>query len=348
MMSIKNLIKILSVIHLILFVHVSGQNVGIGTATPNTTLDIASTTQGILIPRMTAQQAETITSPRLGELICVTTNNGNIINKIGFWYYDGSIWRPFGGGLQPNINIYNNDGTLTSNRTVTMNGRSLSFDADKLSIHSTEQRIGIGIGNSTPAYTTDVSGDVRVRNLTGGNVKALPDGTLSIGPKVAYGTVKESLRTADHNGWYKLDGRAISTLPAIAQTNASTIGLSGTLVDTNNRLMRQGAPFITGGSGTTSLVRANLPNINLTGVTSTAAAHSHTATAGGYSMYPVAAGNAYVVRSGRGTASGTHIVTLPAAGAHSHTGTVNSGGNGTPVSVIPQNLAYSYFIYLGQ
>ncbi|MEY8760639.1 hypothetical protein [Chryseobacterium tongliaoense] len=342
----KTLTKIISIFSLFLFLPINAQRVGIGTTNPNAALDISSTTQGILIPRMTALQAEAITNPSTGELVYVMTNNGTAINKTGFWYYDGAVWRPFGGSTQPVINIYNNNGTLTSDRTVTMSGHNLSFDTDKLSIHSVEQKIGIG--SNTPSYTVDVNGNIRVRNLTGGNVKALSDGTLAIGPKVAYGTVKESLRTTDHNGWYKLNGRAITTLPAIAQSNATAIGLSGTLVNTNGRLIKQGTPFTIGGSDTTTLIRANLPNVNLTGVTSTTAAHTHSLTAGGYNFAQNAAGNAYVFRAGRGTVSGTTAITLPAAGAHSHSGTVNTGGSGTPLTIVPQNISYSYFIYLGQ
>lgn len=342
----KTLTKIISVFSLLLFLSIHAQRVGFGTANPNAALDISSTTQGILIPRMTALQAEAIANPSTGELVYIITGNGTVINKTGFWYYDGMVWQPFGGNSQPIINIYNNNGTLAGDRTIALAGRNLSFDTDKLFIHSVEQKIGIG--SNTPSYTVDVNGNIRVRNLTGGNVKALADGTLTIGPKVAYGTVKESLRTNDHNGWYKLNGRAIATLPAVAQSNATAIGLSGTLVNTNGRLIRQGTPFTTGGSDTMTLTRANLPNVNLTGVTSTAAAHAHSLTAGGYNFAQNAAGNAYVFRAGRGTVSGTTAITLPAAGAHSHSGTVNTGGSGTPLTIVPQNISYSYFIYLGQ
>lgn len=320
--------------------------VGIGTPDPKAILDVESTKQGLLIPRITASQIENISVPRLGELVFATTNNGSIINNTGFWYYNGTTWRPFGASLQLNVNIYQGDGTLSSDRTVNMNGNNLSFDTDKLMINSTNQRVGIG--ESSPQQTLDVNGNIRVRNLSGGNVVALSDGTLAIGPKVPYGTVKESLRSTDHNGWYKLDGRSLTALPAIAQTNAAALGITGSLINSNNRLMKQGAALATGGAASITLVRANLPNYNITGTTATAAGHTHTAVTSGYNVVPAAAGNAFVVRSGRGAAAGTATVTLPSAGAHSHSGTVSSGGSGTALNIMPESISYTYFIYLGQ
>jgi hypothetical protein len=49
--------------------------VGIGTASPNASaiLDVASTTQGLLLPRMTSTQRDAISSPAAGLLIYNTT-----------------------------------------------------------------------------------------------------------------------------------------------------------------------------------------------------------------------------------------------------------------------------------
>jgi hypothetical protein len=319
--------------------------VGIGTTDPKAMLDVVSVSEGFLIPRMTAEQAESIAEPDIGELVYALTDDGDEINDLGFWYYNGASWQPLSDDLPPHDNLYTMDGSLEANRVVNMNGQTLQFDADKLSIDAVSQRVGVG--ESAPSATVDVNGNLRVRNLTAGNVVALADGTLAIGPKIAYGTVKESLRTTDHNGWYKLDGRLVSTLPAAAQANAATVGLTGSLVDTSNRLMKQGTPFTTGGVDTVTLTQANLPVYNMTGTTNTAGAHTHAESYAGHVMTYAATGNAFVMQTG-GPITGTTTVATTVAGAHTHAGTVNSGGSALPIDVLPQSMSYSYFIYLGQ
>jgi len=69
-----------------------GGNVGIGTSTPNASamLDIKSTTEGILIPRLIQTQRNTISSPATGLMVYQTDNSP------GFYYYDGSGWFKVG------------------------------------------------------------------------------------------------------------------------------------------------------------------------------------------------------------------------------------------------------------
>lgn len=55
-------------------------------------LQVDSTTRGFLMSRMTAAQAEAITSPAEGLLIFSTDNGGVTINSKGFWYWDSSTW----------------------------------------------------------------------------------------------------------------------------------------------------------------------------------------------------------------------------------------------------------------
>ncbi|MDB9755903.1 DUF1566 domain-containing protein, partial [Winogradskyella sp.] len=62
--------------------------VGIGTTIPDASaaLDIASTTKGLLIPRMTAEKRDAISSPATGLMIYQTDGT------VGFYYYNGSSW----------------------------------------------------------------------------------------------------------------------------------------------------------------------------------------------------------------------------------------------------------------
>ncbi len=64
----------------------SGGNVGIGTATPSAKLDVSSTTQGFLPPRMTTTQKNAISSPATGLVVYDTT-----LNKL--CVYTGAGWE---------------------------------------------------------------------------------------------------------------------------------------------------------------------------------------------------------------------------------------------------------------
>jgi len=74
----------------------SAQGMGINTtgaaATSSAMLDISSSTQGMLVPRMTAAQETAIASPATGLLVYQTDGTA------GFYYYTGSAWSAVGGG----------------------------------------------------------------------------------------------------------------------------------------------------------------------------------------------------------------------------------------------------------
>jgi hypothetical protein len=81
-------------------------------------MEITSTTQGFLQPRLTTTQKNAISSPAAGlQVYDSTTNTPN--------YYNGTAWVDLGGG---DTSIYTNNGTLTSNRTVSSGGFSLVFN----------------------------------------------------------------------------------------------------------------------------------------------------------------------------------------------------------------------------
>lgn len=69
------------------------QGIGINTTTPDASaaLDISSTSQGVLIPRMTESQRTAIASPATGLMVYQTNNT------TGLYQYNGSAWAQVGG-----------------------------------------------------------------------------------------------------------------------------------------------------------------------------------------------------------------------------------------------------------
>lgn len=66
--------------------------IGTTTIDNSAVLNIVSTTQGFLPPRMTATQGSAISSPAEGLLIYVTNTNATFTAK-GWWGYDGAAWN---------------------------------------------------------------------------------------------------------------------------------------------------------------------------------------------------------------------------------------------------------------
>ncbi|WP_449401354.1 hypothetical protein [Chryseobacterium wanjuense] len=147
----------------------------------------------------------------------------------------------------------------------------------------------------------------------------------------AAGDIKHSIQPIDHNGWYLLDGRDVSTLPTGAMNAAVSLGFPSKLPNAADRVLKtkNNVEILgsVGGSNTLLIEKENLPSVNFTGTvsgnTNAAGVHTHT-------------------MSGTATSAGahTHSVsgTAASAGAHAHgsasgggflLGGTNAGNNGT-------------------
>lgn len=126
--------------------NISAQSVGINSdnsaADASAILDVKSTTQGVLVPRMTQTQRNAINSPATGLMIFQTDNTP------GFYYFNGSAWAAVGGSstaAYPNVELAV---TNTTRQTIT----ALTGD-----INNTTNTLVLSNSNSANA------------SLTGGN-----------------------------------------------------------------------------------------------------------------------------------------------------------------------------------
>ena len=95
----------------LLLLNYSFAQVGIGTTNPMGALDITSSTDGLLIPRLALSMTTTATviTPTTSELIYNTATTGDVTP--GFYYWDGSKWVK--------LSLGNTNWTLTGNLGTT-------------------------------------------------------------------------------------------------------------------------------------------------------------------------------------------------------------------------------------
>jgi trimeric autotransporter adhesin len=102
------------------------QNIGIGTTSPHASaiLDINDTAKGILIPRLTFQQCNSIVSPAKGLMVFVTTDSS-------FYFFDGN-WKQIAKSNE-GWGINGNNSIGTTNFIGTVNAQPLRFRVNNLS-----------------------------------------------------------------------------------------------------------------------------------------------------------------------------------------------------------------------
>jgi len=173
------------------------------------------------------------------------------------------------------------------------------------------------------------------------------------------GDIKHSLETADHKGWFLLDGRNISSLPTVAQFNAGAVGIGTNLPDVSDKFIKTNNGTELQGSiaGNNSIVvtQANLPNINYSSVTSINGNHNHSYSDAynGAKTLGLATNVLPLVpliseTVGTNDALPGNLHTSENDGNHSHTVSVPSGGSDLPINATPQHIVANVFVYLGE
>ncbi|MFG6684986.1 hypothetical protein ACGK9U_00275 [Mariniflexile sp. HNIBRBA6329] len=158
--------------------------VGIGTTTPNASaiLDMTSTTQGVLTPRMTTAQRIAISNPANGLFVYDTTENA-------FYFYKSSVWIKLDSNIRNNYKLIKSAADLSAELTAGGGTKYLLSSNTLYEINGTitlAQPIDLNNAYLTGRDTNEdilvKSGGTMFTGTTGGNIKNLtltvPGGTL--------------------------------------------------------------------------------------------------------------------------------------------------------------------------
>ncbi|SHE72115.1 hypothetical protein [Chryseobacterium sp. OV279] len=162
------------------------------------------------------------------------------------------------------------------------------------------------------------------------------------------GDIKNGFQSADHNGWYLLNGRTVSTLAVNPRARATALGFATNLPDASDRYLKNtsGTDNIgtAAGANAFTLTQANLPNVTFSGTTNTTGNHTHT-----YTDNPLNTAANGVAGGTNNPISDTSSVNdnTNSSGDHNHTLSFSLGGSSQPVSLVPNNIITNVFIYLG-
>jgi sugar lactone lactonase YvrE len=147
------------------------QGLGIGTTSPDPSarLDVSSSTQGILLPRMTAAQRNAIASPAAGLMVYQTDG------VPGYCFFNGGSWINLSTGVAAGAQGYSANYGLT----VTVAGTGVAGNVDgTVSTASFNYPCGIAVDADNNLYTADLLG-ARIRRIGYGWVATIAGGVGS-------------------------------------------------------------------------------------------------------------------------------------------------------------------------
>jgi len=131
-------------------------SVGIGTTTPNAAaaLEIKSTSQGLLLPRLSLAQRTALTAsataPPVPGLVIYQTDN-----TPGLYAYDGAAWVRLGA---------DNLGNHTATQNLNLGANQLVGNGGTAGLTvSSAGNVGIGLGTASPTQALDVNGGILAR-----------------------------------------------------------------------------------------------------------------------------------------------------------------------------------------
>ncbi|HSD14857.1 MAG TPA: hypothetical protein VLB74_09440 [Flavobacterium sp.] len=187
----KNLKKLLLILTLSAVPSTISAQVGVGTTTPNGALDVTSTTDGLLIPRisLSATNIATVTTPTTSELVYNTNTSAAGPNQVtpGFYYWNGasSLWIRLASG--------NNSNWTTTGNSATVAGTNFIGTTDAVDF--------VGKTNGTERFRVLSTGNTGFGTTT-------PASSLSVASNATIGATYAPSNAAPTNG-LRIEGQAV-------------------------------------------------------------------------------------------------------------------------------------------
>ena len=274
--------------------------VGVGTNSPDASaaLEVQSTTQGFLPPRMTTFERNNISSPALGLQVFDTSSNS-------VWFFNGSQWESLSkssiyGDIKSGVQVQDHQGW------VKLDGRNIS------SLSISQQSVASSLGftstlpNATNAYL--VQNGTSIASVSGSNTKVLTQANL---PNISFTGSTNTTGSHNHTGTTNTAGGHSHNF-ALGGTNQPyltmvTNGYSDYLYGGGSNQAAVGTLYY----GITSSATSSYPNITTSTFASALSSRN----------------NPSIASSG----NHSHSLTINSNGNHSHSVSVLSGGSASPI-----------------
>lgn len=196
--------------------------VGVGTTSPAGALDISSTNDGLLIPRiaLTATNVATVLTPTTSELVYNTTTSAPGPNEVtpGFYYWNGTLWVRVATGNSNDWSLTGNSGTTAGTNYVgTNDAQDLRFKTggnDRLNISNTNGQLQSYFAgtNVAPAYSWNVDPNTGVFRSAADNLGLTTNGVEGLrvreNSNVSIGATYASTNAAPTNG-LRVQGKTV-------------------------------------------------------------------------------------------------------------------------------------------